>query len=640
MADLRYDSISDLKTMVTPPRGKADGWQVNDLIAGRYEVRGELGKGGMGIVYRCYDRKSGIDVALKTISPELVQSGWEMDEIRRNFQLVYNLHHPHIASYNTLESDEAGNCFLVMEFVDGEELRCFLRRKRNENEFTEALVIKLVKQIASALDYAHKKSIVHKDIKPANIMVDKFGDVKILDFGLAAQIHSSLSRVTNVQDRDTSGTMPYIAPEQWRGRSAREAADQYALAATVYEIFSGTPPFDSSDKDILRECAIKEIPDRLTGVSEAIADAVAKALNKLPQDRFPTCTAFAEAMEGSVEPVKSEVVEKKEEPVMPPEVSADVETEYYELAAKVEYLSKCVEEQKIAITSETDCSLKAAEKAMKKDDYARAVIFLRRAENGLENLIEEDKQRKEAECKAKAEAERKTKEEAERKEQEKAKLKAKLEANGWSEKEAEHLANYETELTEKYEAEGWAEEEAKRIAQLEAEHRAKAEAERRAKAKATKRSKLLAIFAIILCAVVILGLVMSSSQTESIRIEEQRRQAEQQGFKLSDDFKTLLKYTGNASSVKIPSFVTSIGENAFWRCSSLTSVNIPSSVTSIGKQAFARCKNLRSVNIPSSVKSIGGRAFAGCSSLTSVTVPRNAQKGDDAFPEGCRIIRR
>ena len=313
-------SIRNIETTATPPRGKADGWQVNDLIAGRYEVRGELGKGGMGIVYRCYDRKSGIDVALKTISPELAQSGWEMDEIRRNFQLVYNLHHPHIASYNTLESDEAGNCFLVMEFVDGEELRYFLRRKRKENEFTEALVIKLVKQIASALDYAHKKSIVHKDIKPANIMVDRNGEVKILDFGLAAQIHSSLSRVTNVQDKDTSGTMPYIAPEQWRGRSAREAADQYALAATVYEIFSGTPPFDSSDKEILRECAIKEIPDRLTGVSGAIADAVAKALSKEPQDRFPNCTAFAEAMVGSVEAVKVERVEKEEEKSDTPDV--------------------------------------------------------------------------------------------------------------------------------------------------------------------------------------------------------------------------------------------------------------------------------------------------------------------------------
>ena len=241
-------SIRDIETMATPPRGKAEGWKENDLIADRYEVRGELGKGGMGIVYRCYDRKSGVDVALKTISPELVQSGWEMEEIRRNFQLVYNLHHPHIASYNTIENDDAGNCFLVMECVDGEELRYFLRRKRNENEFTEALVIKLVKQIASALDYAHTAGIVHKDIKPANIMVDRNGNMKILDFGLAAQIHSSLSRVTNVQDKDTSGTMPYIAPEQWRGRSAREAADQYALAATVYEIFSGTPPLTVQTK--------------------------------------------------------------------------------------------------------------------------------------------------------------------------------------------------------------------------------------------------------------------------------------------------------------------------------------------------------------------------------------------------------
>ena len=290
---------------------KTEGrFSVGDLIMNRYKVLAELGRGGMGVVYRCFDEVSNIEVALKPLSQELAASGWEMDTIKRNFELVQQLNHQYIANYKNLEQDPvSGGYLLIMEYVDGEELRYFLRRKQDEGSFNEELVIKLTHQIAEALDYAHKRKIIHRAIKPANIMVDRNGDIKLLDFGLAAQIHSSLSKVTKDNHEGTSGTVPYMSPEQWICRPQTAASDQYSLAATLYEVFSGNPPFDSADKDNVRYCALNVVPEMLTGVSPAIARAIARALSKNPKDRFACCSDFAAALGGNK--IKSAKVPKK-----------------------------------------------------------------------------------------------------------------------------------------------------------------------------------------------------------------------------------------------------------------------------------------------------------------------------------------
>ena len=291
------------KTMPGYRDRKTDGrFATGDLILGRYKVLAELGKGGMGIVYKCEDQTSHVCYAVKTLAPELTDSKWEMEEILYNFQLVQKLHHPNIANYNALELDPQTNrYFLVMEYVEGEDLRYWLRSKRREGADLQQVIPPVVRQIAQALDYAHSQKIVHRDIKPGNIMIDGMGNVKVLDFGLAAQIHSSLSRVSiqSVNEASTCGTIPYMAPEQWRGGEAEAASDQYALAATVYEMFSGRPPFDSADKDILRNCTLHEAPRPLKDVSPAIRSAVEKALAKEPEDRFKSCADFAAAMGGA-----------------------------------------------------------------------------------------------------------------------------------------------------------------------------------------------------------------------------------------------------------------------------------------------------------------------------------------------------
>ncbi len=194
-------------------RREMGDFSAGDVIADRYQVVSILGRGAMGVVYRCFDRLSSIEVALKGLPPELAGNDWEFKEIKKNFHLVHKLHHPNIANYNNLEFDlNSGGYFLMMEFVDGVELRTYMENNRPDH----ATIIKIISQIAAALDYAHAQQILHRDIKPGNIMIDRNGVVKILDFGLAAQIHSSMSRVSMVQD--SSGTAPYMSPEQWRGR--------------------------------------------------------------------------------------------------------------------------------------------------------------------------------------------------------------------------------------------------------------------------------------------------------------------------------------------------------------------------------------------------------------------------------------
>ena len=272
---------------------------VGSMLLNRYKIISALGKGGMGIVYKCFDEVAFIEVAVKTLAPELSGSMWEMESIRENFRLVHNLNHPNIASYNTLERDNVnGIYYLVMEYVDGLDLRYYLRNQKNSGNFSEQSVLKIVMQIADALDYAHSRKVLHRDIKPGNIMVDREGVVKLLDFGLAAEIHSSLSRVS-MKKTDISGTLPYISPEQWRCKVQTSASDQYALAVAVYEIFAGHPPFENPDSIVLRECVLNEEADPLNDVSDKLWNALKRALSKDPAARFASCREFVSAMQGA-----------------------------------------------------------------------------------------------------------------------------------------------------------------------------------------------------------------------------------------------------------------------------------------------------------------------------------------------------
>lgn len=315
-------SMASMPTAALPRAGRSGR---PDGVLGRvdhYEIVRKLGGGGFGVVYLARDTVGGIDVALKTLHPLLKRNAEEMDKLREKFALVSRLSHPNAATALVLHPcrDVAirdpgarrelglspGDPVMVMRYAPGVTLSKW-RRQFPGGAVPPETACEIARQIASALDCAHAERIVHRDVKPSNAMVETLEDgnvrVRLLDFGLAAEIRSSMSRVSN-EIGDTSGTRPYMAPEQWSGRVQDGRADQYALACVVYEMLSGEPPFagvfETGDPAIMRSAVLSERPRPVAGLPRAANEALLRALEKLPGDRFPTCEAFAEALSSSV----------------------------------------------------------------------------------------------------------------------------------------------------------------------------------------------------------------------------------------------------------------------------------------------------------------------------------------------------
>ncbi len=276
-------------------RGGRTVFAPGDVIAGRYVVEKILGEGGMGIVYQCLDRVGGVKVAVKCLPPEVSRSADEMEDIRANYRIVADLHHPNIAGARTLEMDEAtGDYYLVMDLARGVGLKRWMRRNP---QAAMAAKLAILRQVAAALDYAHARKVIHRDVKPENVMVDDEGGVKVLDFGLAAQIRSSQSR-TSAAITSRGGTPGYKSPEQWRGKPQREQSDVYSFGVMAYWMFAGELPFDGDDPVVLGHAVLTEPVELIAGLSAHTNAALAKALAKKPEDRFSSCTAFVDALEG------------------------------------------------------------------------------------------------------------------------------------------------------------------------------------------------------------------------------------------------------------------------------------------------------------------------------------------------------
>jgi serine/threonine-protein kinase len=269
-------------------------------LAGRYRIERELGAGGMATVYLAHDEKHGRDVAIKVIHPDLGAAlGGErfLAEIRTTAKLQ----HPHILPL--LDSGDAGDGLLyyVMPFVKGETLRDRLERER---QLPVADAVRLAREVASALDYAHREGVVHRDIKPENILLQD-GNALVADFGIALAVQSAAGqRMT--QTGLSLGTPQYMSPEQAMGERTLDArSDVYALGAVTYEMLAGEPPFTGPTVQAIVARLIAEEPRPLSVQRRAIPahveGAVLGALEKLPADRFPTAAAFAAALGGTGE---------------------------------------------------------------------------------------------------------------------------------------------------------------------------------------------------------------------------------------------------------------------------------------------------------------------------------------------------
>ena len=269
-------------------------------LADRYVIEREIGAGGMATVYLARDRKHDRDVALKILRADLsaVLGG---DRFLNEVRITARLDHPHILTL--IDSGEAdGIYYYVLPLVRGESLRAKLDREKQLG-IEEALSI--TRQVASALDYAHGQGVVHRDIKPENILLHE-GEAMLADFGIALAVkEAGGNRLT--ETGLSLGTPQYMSPEQATGDRTLDArSDVYSLAAVTYEMLAGEAPVTGATAQAMIAKLMTERPTRLRvvrdTVPEGIDSAVAKALAKVPADRFPSAGAFVAELQAAVRP--------------------------------------------------------------------------------------------------------------------------------------------------------------------------------------------------------------------------------------------------------------------------------------------------------------------------------------------------
>lgn len=259
------------------------------LLAQRFRLVREAGQGGLGHVWLAEDTQlDGEQVACKVLKRELSGDVRAIADLKREVLLTRRLHHEHIVSVHTFW--EAGDHrFVTMDFVEGEDLSAALRARQSPFSLEE--VAAWGAQLAGALDYAHARGVLHRDVKPANIMLDRAGAVRLTDFGIARAANEMLGRRGAEQP---CGTIIYMAPEQILGERAGPRGDQYSLAVTMYELLSGAPPF--SKGSLLTQIQLKP-PPPLPHLARRVNNALRRALAKRPEARYADCGNFIRAFE-------------------------------------------------------------------------------------------------------------------------------------------------------------------------------------------------------------------------------------------------------------------------------------------------------------------------------------------------------
>ncbi|HEY5086468.1 MAG TPA: serine/threonine-protein kinase, partial [Gemmatimonadaceae bacterium] len=263
-------------------------------LADRYAIERELGQGGMATVYLAHDLKHDRHVAVKVLHPDLaavVGAARFLAEIRT----TANLQHPHILPLHD-SGDADGYLFYVMPYVEGETLRTWLTRER-QLPITDA--VRIAREVASALDYAHRHGVIHRDVKPENVLLHD-GSALVADFGIALAVQQA-GGVRMTQTGLSLGTPQYMSPEQAMGEKNIDArTDIYALGAVTYEMLCGDPPFTGSSVQAIVAKMMTERPTPLSTLRDTVPanveDAVLTALAKLPADRFTSAAHFADAL--------------------------------------------------------------------------------------------------------------------------------------------------------------------------------------------------------------------------------------------------------------------------------------------------------------------------------------------------------
>jgi TolB-like protein/predicted Ser/Thr protein kinase len=288
--------FSATKTLETPAQAIPKG----SLIAGKYRIIEEIGRGGMGIVYKAEDTKLQRTVALKFLPHQWTADAAARERFIHEAQAASALDHPNICTIHEIEETEDGRMYIAMAFYEGESLKEMIKREPLESK--EAINVAI--QVAQGMTKAHQKGIVHRDIKPANILITNDGVAKIVDFGLA----KLAGQVKLTREGTTIGTVAYMSPEQARGEAVDQRTDIWSLGVVLYEMLSGKLPFKGDYEQTLIHSILKTEPEPITkfrkDLPSGLAQIIAKTLAKNPAARYESMDELVEDLNAVAEGFK------------------------------------------------------------------------------------------------------------------------------------------------------------------------------------------------------------------------------------------------------------------------------------------------------------------------------------------------
>lgn len=273
---------------------------IGKLLGNRYEILEQLGGGGMALVWKGKDTFLNRLVTVKVLRPEYASDEDFVRRFRREAQAIASLSHPNIVSIYDVGQENDGY-YLVMEYVEGENLKDLIRR---EAPLVPARVIQIGHQIAEALEHAHENSIIHRDVKPHNILITRSGRAKLTDFGIAQASASTLTHTDSIV-----GSVHYISPEQAKGEPAGPKSDIYSLGVVIYEMLTGQVPYQGDGAIGVALKHIQEQPISLTqvnpGVPQDLEKVVLRAMNKIPDRRHKSARALGDDLVSISEETKT-----------------------------------------------------------------------------------------------------------------------------------------------------------------------------------------------------------------------------------------------------------------------------------------------------------------------------------------------
>jgi len=274
------------------------------VLGGRYRLIGPLGEGGMATVYRGRDQRLNRDVAIKILHEDLTRDPGFLARFQREAQVVASLSHPNIVPVYDV-GEEQGTHYIVMEYVRGRTLKEVLEAG---GTLAPERATSIMRSVLDALGYAHAQGLIHRDVKPQNILITADGTPRLADFGIAHLVDGSTTRTAAIL-----GSAHYLSPEQSRGDDPSTRSDIYACGVVLYEMLTGTLPFDGPNALAVANQHLQAAPPALQPraplVRPSLEYAVMRALAKDPQDRFDDTTALSDALEPAQETIESTAIQ-------------------------------------------------------------------------------------------------------------------------------------------------------------------------------------------------------------------------------------------------------------------------------------------------------------------------------------------